>query len=82
MRGMWSIYHPLRAFDYINEITPSIDNPVTVYSLMSYRKFSTFNTKEVNKLLSFSNVKGYDVFVKNPNNPAVLIKSKLIKFHY
>ena len=79
IRGMWQIAHPFKAFDYIPEIREEKNKPYTVYALIPDRKFREFNKKIINSLLKFKCVKKYSVKTKDPNNPANLIDSVLLK---
>ena len=79
VRGMWQIAHPFTAFSYVPEVKQENEKPYTVYALIPNEKFKEFDSRVVRELLSFKCVKKYDVKVKNPNNPANLIDSALIK---
>lgn len=79
MRGMWYIQHPLKVFDYIEQIDSKDNNLVTIYALMTLQKYLRFDRDKLIELTSMPEVKIFDKIVKNPNNPANIIDSKLIK---
>ena len=82
MRGMWSIQHPLKVFNYLDQVTPKDDEPITAYALMSKEKYLGFDKHETQRLEKYSEANFYDKFVKDPNNPANLIDAILIKIHF
>jgi len=79
IRGMWSIQHPFKVYSYLKEVTVPRSEDYHIFALISKKKFETFNTQDVALLLRQNSVEKYDVFVKEPNNPANLIEGILIK---
>jgi hypothetical protein len=82
VRGMWAIKHPFNVYDYIPEIKKhhnNLNDKLYTYILVENNKYFSFSENERKTLESKQNVKTYDKQIKNPNNPAQLIESKLIK---
>ncbi len=82
VRGMWSIKHPFNTYDYIPEIekhNTTTNDKLYTYILVENKKYLSFSETERSLLESKQNVKIYDKQIKNPNNPAQLINSKLIR---
>lgn len=80
IRGMWGIANPFVAFKYVYQ--QNKDATFSFFAIISDSKFSTLdNTENLIKLTKDnSDLQIVDVKVKDPNNPAKLIESKLIKF--
>lgn len=76
VRGMWSIQHPSKVFEYI---TTKTDNP-HIKALMPKEKFKSFENDIKNKIKAKCEVK--DVKIKNPNNPANLLDAVLIFYQF
>jgi len=80
IRGMWSIQNPRKVFEYI---LPQQDNVtfelVSIIPCCKYNDFDEENRIELEEInkdgFSISNI-----HVKDPNNPAILIEAKLIKY--
>lgn len=81
MRGLWSIDHPLKVYNYLDQVTPEKDMATTLYCLIPERKFSCYDQDELNQFEKLPEVQKYSVKVKNPNNPVQLISSVLYKIH-
>jgi hypothetical protein len=81
IRGMWSIQHPFKVYNYINEINEAKDtqNKYTIYALIPKSKFAEFYRNDINALRRHSNMGLYNIRVKDPNNPANLVDAILIK---
>lgn len=81
IRGMWGIDNPLHAFDYVTEVNKEDD--LTVYAIMLAEKYNSFPKKDRDILEDLAkankNFTVGDVEIKSPNNPAKLLKAKLIK---
>ena len=74
IRGMWGIDNPMYVFNYL-----SVEQRVpSIVALMRKEKYSTF-PEEDRKKLEDQQLVG-DVRVKNPDNPAIYLEAKLIKF--
>jgi hypothetical protein len=80
IRGMWSITHPGRVFEYLPEAT--VDADFKVNALMLASKYYSFPKADIEKLekLASKNLLISDVRIKSPNNPAKLLKAKLIRY--
>lgn len=80
IRGMWSIEHPLKVFDYISEIK-NYDNQqkMIVFALIPKNEYEKFNNDDIEVLRSNSNVFISDKKIKNPNNASLLIDAIFIK---
>ena len=82
VRGMWSITHPNRVFDYIQK--QNIPSNFKFYCLMSAEKFEQFPEEDKKILLSYIDQKKFfinDTLIKDPNNPAKRIKAKFLEFY-
>jgi hypothetical protein len=81
IRGMWSIQHPFKVYNYINEINEAKDtqNKYTIYALIPKSKFAEFYRNDINALRRYSNMGLYNIRVKDPNNSANLVDAILIK---
>lgn len=83
VRGMWSIYHPKKVFDYI----PKQNNNAKFkfYCILKQEKFETFDKINKDNLLSLVDNERFfvsDLKVKNPNNPVELVNIKFMEFYY
>lgn len=80
VRGMWGIENPFVAFKYVYQLNK--EAKFSFFAIISDSKFAILdNTENLIKLSKEnSDLQIEDVKVKNPNNPAKLIESKLIKF--
>lgn len=80
IRGMWGIENPLKVFDYTHKIDKN--KKFNFLCIISENKFNSFENR--GDLISYvktdSRIQLKDVNIKNPNNPAKLIKAKLIHF--
>lgn len=81
IRGMWSIKHPMKVFDYLVR-DYSKDTKLQLYCLMLKDKFDNICEDDKNSLEGYiSNGKliKQDVKIKNPNNPAKYMDAILYK---
>lgn len=79
IRGMWQIENPRKVFNYLHEPTNAEFELICIIPL---DKYDSFPVKSKSKIESIKN-KGFSISdekVKDPNNPAKLIKCKVIKF--
>ncbi|CCG57867.1 FnuDI restriction endonuclease [Brachyspira pilosicoli WesB] len=83
IRGMWHIQNPIKTFSYVYK-----RNEKAKFNLMSiinedklYNSFSNDFEELVKISNKNSNLRIIDIYIKNPNNPAKLKKSKLITFY-
>ena len=82
VRGMWSIFHPKKVFDYIPK--HSILSDFKFYCVMKTEKFEQFSEEDKDSLYNLVNDKFFihDIQIRNPNNPAQLIPVKFMEFYY
>ena len=80
---MWHIQNPIKTFSYVYK-----RNEKAKFNLMSiinedklYNSFSNDFEELVKISNKNSNLRIIDIYIKNPNNPAKLKKSKLITFY-
>ena len=80
IRGMWHIANPTKIFDYIYEYNESKD--FQLMALMTKEKYERLPLKDREALecLGVDGVEILDVRIKSPNNPVVLVDSKLLVF--
>lgn len=78
IRGMWQIQNPRRVFNYLYTTGDTFE----LVAIIPTTKYNSFPTDSKNKIenLGNPNLEISDVQVKDPNNPANLIDSKLIVF--
>jgi len=83
IRGMWSIEHPFKVYDYLKEVNKKENEEgYTIYAIVPKEKYNSFEKNEINELESFSNVSIFkDKKVKNPNNPSIMVDIVLIKIN-
>lgn len=81
IRGMWSIKHPMRVFDYvINDYNSKTD--LQVYCLILKEKYDIMpkvDRDNLEKYIKSNLLKKQDVEIKNPNNPAQFLDAVLFK---
>lgn len=82
IRGMWSIFHPKKVFDYIPK--QSILSDFKFYCVIKTEKFEQFSKEDKRNLYNLVNNKFFihDIKIRNPNNPAQLIPVKFMEFYY
>lgn len=79
IRGMWVIDNPINVFDYIH--TTDDSNKFELVCIIPKCKLNTFENKDLKiQELNEAGVIIKDVRIKDPNNPANLINSKLLTF--
>ena len=78
IRGMWSIENPLRVFEDFCSLEDG--NKLNLFVLMRKEKYLSFPKEDIRDLENNKNISVKDVKVRNPNNPAKLIESKLITY--
>lgn len=78
IRGMWQIQNPRRVFNYLHTTGDTFE----LVAIIPTNKYNSFPTDSINRIenLGNPNLSISDVQVKDPNNPANLIDSKLIVF--
>ncbi len=83
IRGMWSIFHPKKVFDYIPK--QSKNTNFKFYCIMRTEKFEKFSLEDKNNLLALidnNNFFIHDIQIRTPNNPAQLIPVKFMEYYY
>ena len=80
IRGMWQIDNPRKVFDYLH--TMDTTKNFELVSIIPLKKWNEFNETS-RKRISQLNAPSFSITVtkvKDPNNPANLIKVKLVKY--
>lgn len=80
IRGMWSIKHPNKVFDYLIEDYDT-STEFQVYTLLLKEKYDILpqeNKDELNDFINMGVLKIKEVEVKNPNNPAQFLEAILL----
>lgn len=83
VRGMWSIFHPKKVFNYLPKQNVSSD--FQFYCVMKKDKFEQFSDEDKTNLLALKDNKNFfihDIQIRNPNNPAQLIPVKFMEFYH
>jgi len=75
VRGMWGIEHPSRVFDYIPETRDKFAN--LILRDEKYFSFPENDRREIENLRG-ENFAIFNIWIKNPDNPAQLISAKLL----
>lgn len=80
VRGMWHIQNPIRVFQDVTFVDREHDFTVNV--LLLERKYCSFPEEDKKRLenLQSENFKIQDIEIRSPNNPAQLLKAKLITY--
>ncbi len=78
IRGMWSIENPLNVFEDLCKLEDG--NKLNLFALMRKEKYLSFPKEDIKELEANKNISVKDVKVRDPNNPAKLIESKLITY--
>lgn len=78
IRGMWQIQNPRRVFNYLH----TTSNAFEIVAVIPTKKYNSFPIASKTRIENSGNpnLTISDVQVKDPNNPAKLIESKLIVF--
>lgn len=82
IRGMWHIQNPIKTFAYVYKRNE--EAKFNLMAIINEEKFHSFEKNDVKELIDISksnnNLSINDMQIKNPNNPAKLVKAKLISF--
>jgi hypothetical protein len=81
IRGMWHIENPVRVFEYLN--CHDSEAVFEMVVIMRIEKFDSFKEDKKDLLIKLEAdrlIRTSTVNIKNPDNPAKLIKAKLITF--
>ena len=83
IRGMWHIQNPIKTFSYVYKRNEKAK--FNLMSIINEDKLNNSFSNDFEELVKISNknnnLKIIDIYIKNPNNPAKLKKSKLITFY-
>lgn len=77
VRGMWGIEHPLDVYSYLLE--EDLSDNFSLVCLMTRKKYDSFPNEDIKLIENSSDIILKDVEIKDPNNPAKLIDSILIR---
>lgn len=84
IRGMWSIEHPHKVFDYlVKDYDKNIN--FQVYALMLKNKYDLFPDEDKKALIPYIEsgmLQSQDVEIKDPNNPAKWLEGKFFKISF
>lgn len=80
VRGMWQIQNPMRVFSEICNYDKS--NKFSLFAIMRKDKYNSFPKENIKEIESTKGIIVTDIKIKDPNNPAKMIDSKLISFSY
>ncbi len=80
VRGMWHIENPIKVFKSL--VLVKEDKNLCVNSIMLEEKYLSFPSQDrkVLESLQNDNLKISNIEIKSPNNPALLLKAKLISY--
>ena len=80
VRGMWGIENPLKVFKYVYE--RNINADFSLMCIINDQKWNSFENRQ--ELIDLSTMIDSliidDIKIKNPDNPAILMNAKIIKF--
>lgn len=81
IRGMWSIEHPNRVYNYLN-IKYQPHKTLRLFALMRESKYQSFPLEDRERLEASvdSNFMIEDIKIKSPNNPVEQVPAKLISY--
>lgn len=78
IRGMWEIKSPMSVYSDI--YNPPDDSSFSLAALVSTDKYNSFLEKSRSAIENNKSINISDIEIKDPNNPAKLIKAKLITY--
>lgn len=76
IRGMWNIDHPDKVFK--DRFQMDMSKRFNLACIMRETKFNSFDAEDRNSILRNKQITVKDIRIKNPDNPANLVKAKLI----
>lgn len=83
IRGMWGVASPVDIYDYVG-INYHEASDLEIIAIMTEQKYNSFPQADIDDIKATSteikNLEIKDVQIKSPNNPASLIKAKLITY--
>ncbi|NOR44063.1 MAG: NgoPII family restriction endonuclease [Candidatus Delongbacteria bacterium] len=80
VRGMWHIANPVKVFE--DHVTLNKEKEFSVNTIILEEKYNSFPKVDRDRIESIS-IEGFsitDIQIKSPNNPAKLLKAKLISY--
>lgn len=77
IRGMWQIINPSRVFEYLYKPEKDTED-LQIACLMKEEKYNSFDENDRNNIMQNRNFSIRNVKIKDPNNPARLLKAILI----
>ncbi len=75
IRGMWGIQNPLKVYEEHMKIN---GNKFELFAIMRKSKYESFSKEDIKEFENTSGILINDIKIKNPDNPAKLIDTKLI----
>lgn len=78
IRGMWILQNPWKAFSYITQMDTS--KKFEFCAIINEDKYNSYKNKDELEKIKNNSLNITDVKIKNPNNPAVLMNAKMIRF--
>ncbi len=78
VRGMWGISNPWSVFNYVYE--RDLSKEFTFMCLINEQKWNTFTNTNLITELQIEGFAITDVEIRNPDNPAQLVRAKLITY--
>jgi chloramphenicol O-acetyltransferase len=78
VRGMWGIQNPMNVYSDI--YSPPDDSSFSLAALVSTDKYNSFPEKSRSVIENNKSINISDIEINDPNNPAKLIKAKLITY--
>ncbi len=85
VRGMWGIENPWKVFSYVfdRKEDDRMDEEFSMMCIIRKSKWDSFENKEnLLKLSALPNFTIKDVYIRDPNNTALLNEAKLISFYF
>lgn len=79
IRGMWTIQNPMKVFSDFFSYEPNI-NKFDLFAIMRESKYNTFEEADKSLIENDKEITVENIDIKNPDNPAKLLKAKLIKY--
>nr|WP_010889850.1 NgoPII family restriction endonuclease [Methanothermobacter thermautotrophicus]P29565.1 RecName: Full=Type II restriction enzyme MthTI; Short=R.MthTI; AltName: Full=Endonuclease MthTI; AltName: Full=Type-2 restriction enzyme MthTI [Methanothermobacter thermautotrophicus]AAA73369.1 TIR [Methanothermobacter thermautotrophicus]CAA48435.1 TIR [Methanothermobacter thermautotrophicus] len=80
VRGMWIIKHPIKVFKNIIPPESIKNNNFNLIALMKAEKYKQFPKKDRKRIEAEDNIEVTDVKIKDPDNPAKLLDSVLVRY--
>lgn len=78
LRGMWHIQNPFKTFNYV--YTFDKNKQFNFLAIIAESKYLSFPNEDRQALENIPQIKISDKMIKDPNNPAIMRKAKVITF--